>query len=220
MANQRGAGVRESYDRIAEEYARRLFHELERKPLDRELLLRFARATRGGPVWELGCGPGQVARYLQDAGSQVSGLDLSPAMIAEARRLNPDVAFVEGDMMALPLEDGAAAGLVAFYSIVNIPEERLAAVFAEMARVLRPGGLLLLAFHTGGAVLPVREMFGRTVEMEFYFFPAEAIAEKLRAAGLTVEEVVERGPYAPEVEHQSHRAYVFAQKPGEARVGG
>jgi len=90
--NNINQSIRETYDRLADEYARQLFNELQRKPLDRELLDRFAAETAGcGKVCDIGCGPGQVARYLRDAGSAVFGLDLSPRMIEEAGRLNPDI---------------------------------------------------------------------------------------------------------------------------------
>jgi len=205
--------VGENYDRIADEYARRLFHELDNKPMDRELLTRFAAETAGrGRVCDMGCGPGQIARFLRDAGADVFGLDLSPQMVAEAKRLNPDLAFVEGNMMALDLKDESLAGITAFYAIVNIPQESLPQVFAEMHRVLQPGGLLLLTFHTGGRIVQIGEMFGRPVSMDFFFYEPAVIAELLEKAGLAVEEIIERGPYAPEVEHQSHRAYVFARK--------
>jgi trans-aconitate methyltransferase len=118
--------VRESHDRLAEEYARRLFDELQHKPLDRELLNRFAAEVRGrGDACDMGCGPGQVARHLHDAGATVFGLDLSPGMVEQARQLNPEIPFREGNMLALDLPDEALAGIAAFYAIVNIPTESL-----------------------------------------------------------------------------------------------
>src|ERR1700689_851785 len=142
--------IRESYDRLADKYARQIFNELKHKALDRELLNRFAADVAGrGEVCDMGCGPGQVARYLRDAGTTVFGLDLSPRMLEQARQLNPYICFREGNMMALDLPDGKLAGITAFYAIVNIPRESLTVVFREMERVLRPDGLLLVAFHTG-----------------------------------------------------------------------
>jgi ubiquinone/menaquinone biosynthesis C-methylase UbiE len=206
--------VRESYDRIAEEYARRFYDELQHKPLDRELLTRFVAEVSGrGEVCDMGCGPGHVARFLRDAGATVFGLDLSPQMLERARQLNPDLRFVEGNMMALGLPDGKLAGITAFYAIVNIPKESLVLVFREMERVLEPGGRLLLAFHTGNEVLHKEELLGRPISMDFFFFRPAEIRRYLEAAGLAVEEVIEREPYAPEVEYQSRRAYIFARKP-------
>src|SRR5579863_492371 len=146
--------IRQSYDRLAEEYTRRIADELRHKPLDRELLDRFAKQTKGrGEVCDMGCGPGHVARYLRDAGASVFGLDLSPGMLEQARKLNPDISFREGNMLALDIPDGTLAGITAFYAIVNIPKQSLPVVFREFQRVLRPGGRLLLAFHAGNEVL-------------------------------------------------------------------
>jgi ubiquinone/menaquinone biosynthesis C-methylase UbiE len=205
--------IRESYDRLAEEYARRIFNELQHKPLDRELLNRFATEVRGrGEICDMGCGPGHVARYLHDAGTNVFGLDLSPGMLEQARKLNPDIRFRKGNMLALNLQDQTLAGIAAFYAIVNIPRESLPLTFREMERVLEPGGLLLLAFHTGDAVLQQHELWGQPISMDFYLFQPLVIRRSIEAAGLVIEEVIEREPYSPEVEHQSRRAYIFARK--------
>jgi SAM-dependent methyltransferase len=207
--------IRGSYDELADEYARRIFYELENKPLDRELLKRFAVQVSGrGEVCDMGCGPGHVARFLHDEGTTVFGLDLSPRMLEQARRLNPDIAFREGDMMALNLATGTLAGITAFYAIVNIPAASLPLVFQEMHRVLQPGGLLLLGFHTGDEALHEDELWGRSISMDFFLFPPSLIQQLMEAAGFAVEEVIEREPYSPEVEYQSRRAYIFARKQG------
>jgi SAM-dependent methyltransferase len=209
--------VRENYDRIAEEYARRLFRELDGKPLDRELLRRFADAVRGhGPVCDMGCGPGHVARLLRDGRVHVFGLDLSPQMVAQARHLNPHIEFREGNILKLELEDGSLAGIIAFYAIVNIPPQSLPIAFAEMHRVLKPGGLLLLSFHIGEEVIRPEELWGNRVSMEFYKLQPERIQRLLTHAAFVIEDIVERDPYAPDVEFQSRRAYVFARKPAAA----
>jgi ubiquinone/menaquinone biosynthesis C-methylase UbiE len=153
--------IRESYDRLAEEYTHRIADELQHKPLDRELLDRFARQTSGrGEVCDMGCGPGHVARYLRNAGASVFGLDLSTGMLAQARKLNPEIRFREGNMSDLDIADGVLAGIAAFYAIVNISRESLLTVFREMHRVLHSSGLLLLAFHVGNEVLHEDELWG------------------------------------------------------------
>jgi SAM-dependent methyltransferase len=204
--------IRESYDRIAEEYAHRISDELQHKPLDRELLDRFARHTKGrGEVCDMGCGPGHVARYLRDAGASVFGLDLSSGMLEQARKLNPDIPFREGNMMSLDIPGATLAGVAAFYAIVNIPKPSLPFVFREFQRVLRTGGLLLLAFHMGDGVLHEDELWGQKISMDFLFFQPAEIRLGLEAAGFTIEEVIEREPY-PEVEYRSRRAYIVATK--------
>lgn len=207
--------IRTSYDRVAEEYTRLISDELKDKPLDREALDRFAaRVADKGRVCDLGCGPGQVARYLHGRGADAFGIDLSPVMLEQVRRLNPVIEFRQGNMRALDLPDGALAGIAAFYSIIHIPREEVAVVLEELRRVLQPGGLLLLAFHRGSDVVHMGEWWGQPVSLDFAFFECEEeeMEGYLRQAGFTIEESIERAPY-PEVEHQSHRVYVFARKP-------
>src|SRR5262249_12067944 len=153
-----------SYDRVVDEYVRRIFDELRGKPLDRQLLDRFAASVgHVGPACDIGCGPGHVARYLHERGVKMHGIDLSPAMVERARSLTPGVEFAEGDMMALDVPDEAWAGIVAFYSIIHIPREDMSRVLGELRRVLRPGGLLLLAFHIGDGAIHLDEWWGHPV---------------------------------------------------------
>jgi SAM-dependent methyltransferase len=158
-----------------------------------------------------------VARYLRDLGVSVFGLDLSAGMVLQARQFNPDISFREGNMLSLDIPDGALAGIAAFYAIVNLPKELLVSVFREMQRVLQPGGLLLLTFHRGNETLHRDELWGRPVSLDFFYFEIEEVRHDLEAAGFEIEDVVEREPYAPEVEHQSRRAYIFARKPAVER---
>ena len=205
--------IRQDYDRVADEYARHMFAELDRKPLDCELLTRFVAQTKGkGQVCDMGCGPGHVAHYLHEAGADVFGLDLSPGMLAQARRLNPEITFREGNMLALDLPDASLAGITAFYAIVNLPRDSYPQLFREMARVLEPGGLLLLSHHIGEQTVHRDAWFEQPIDMDFHFLDPLDVRRELEAAGLAVEEIVEREPYAPEVEHQSRRAYIFARK--------
>lgn len=214
MTDERTRAIRQSYDRIADEYARRIYHELDGKPFDRAILSRFAKAVAmTGEICDMGCGPGHVVRYLQGLGATVFGLDVSPSMVEQARQLNPGIRFQVGDMLALELPDRYLAGIVAFYAIVNIPKELLPTVFGEMLRVLHAGGRLLLAFHIGDAAAHYDELWGRPICIDFFYFQPVAIRQMLEGVGFTIEGVVEREPYAPEVEHQSRRAYIWARRP-------
>ena len=104
--------------------------------IDRGLPNRFAAEVAGrGEVCDMGCGPGHVARYLRDIGTTVFGLDFSPRMVEQARQLNPDISFRQGNMLALDIPDRTLAGIAPFYAIVNIPKESLPLVFREMERV-------------------------------------------------------------------------------------
>jgi SAM-dependent methyltransferase len=201
-----------SYDLIAKDYADRIYNELDGKPLDRKLLDAFAaRVKSNGAVVDLGCGPGHVARYLHDQGVHVFGLDLSPGMLEQARRLNPGIEFRQGNMLALDIENGSLAAVVAFYSILHIPRSEVADVFREFHRVLKPGGLFFLAFHTGLNVQHEEDCWGHKVALDYVFFTRQEVRQYLLAAGFAVEDSIEREPY-PEVEVQTRRAYILARK--------
>ena len=207
-----------SYDAVADEYVRRIFDELQHKPLDRLLLDRFAASVRGtGPACDMGCGPGQVARYLHERGVAVCGVDLSSAMVKRANGLTPEVEFRHGDMLALDVPDGTWAGIAAFYSLIHIPREDLPQALGELCRVLRPGGLLLVSFHIGDETIHLDEWWGHPVCVDFHKFQSAEVAGCMTSAGFEIEEIIEREPI-PEVEYQSRRSYIFARKP-KAEIG-
>ena len=208
--------IQTSYDAVADEYVRRIFDELKHKPLDRQLLDRFAASVRDrGLVCDMGCGPGQVARYLHEQGVEVCGVDLSAAMVERASSLTPGVEFRQGNMLALEVPDETWAGITAFYSLIHIPRGGLVRALSELRRVLRPGGLLLVSFHIGDDTIHLDEWWGQQVCVDFHMFQSAEMAGCLNSSGFDIEEIIEREPY-PDVEHQSRRSYIFARRPQES----
>ncbi len=203
--------LQNGYDRVAEHYATEFFEELKRKPFDCQLLDGFAKNVAGaGKVCELGCGPGQVARYLKDRGVNMRGVDLSPEMVRVATRLNPDIPFEQGDMLSLSLDDDSLAAVVLFYSIIHIKREDVTRALQEIKRVLTPGGKLFLTFHGGEGQLHRDEWYGERVSIDFRLFQGSEMSGYLEAAGFEDIEVTERPPYP--FEHPTNRFYVFARK--------
>ncbi|MGH9764685.1 MAG: class I SAM-dependent methyltransferase [Blastocatellia bacterium] len=206
--------LRNGYDRVAEEYAKHFFDELDKKPFDRRVLDDFAKSIRpGGLACDLGCGPGQIARYLHGKGLNVCGVDISKGMVEIASKLNPGIRFQQGDMLALDFADSSLAGIAAFYSIIHIPSSDIVRAFVEFKRVLEPGGRLLLSFHIGDEVVRREELLGEPVSLDFAFLMPVDITRHLVAAGLKIESVEDRDPY-PDVEYPSRRAYILSSKPG------
>ncbi len=205
--------LEDGYNRVAGQYVEHIFNELEHKPIDRQLLDRFAGSIIG-LACDLGCGPGQIARYLRERGADVCGIDLSSKMVEQARRLNPGIEFTQGNMLSLDVADERYGGIAAFYSIIHIPRDEVVAALSEMKRVLRREGLLLLSFHVGDETLHVEDLWGEKVSLNFSFFRPDEMEDYLKSAGFDIEETIERPPYET-VEYQSHRAYIFARKPGE-----
>src|SRR5262249_3014821 len=161
----------------------------------------------------MGCGPGHIARYLREHSVEVCGIDLSAGMLQQAKALNPDIEFRQGNMLSLEIEDEAFAGITDFYSIIHIPRDEVIKALRELKRVLRPSGLLLLSFHMGNETTHVEELWGEKVAFDVAFFQPDEMRNYLTAAGFEIEEIIERPPYDEKIEYQSHRAYIFARKP-------
>jgi ubiquinone/menaquinone biosynthesis C-methylase UbiE len=203
--------VRRSYNVVAEKYAIGFRDELAHKPLDRALLGCLLEQTgAGAPVADIGCGPGHVSAWLASHGATTVGVDLSPGMIAVGRRDYPQVEFREGDFLTLPAADGEFAAAVAFYSIIHLDPGELPRALAEIHRVLRPSGLLLVAFHVGSEVRHSAEWWGYEVDLDFRFYEAQHVAEATEDAGFLVEARLERSSYPEEVE--TRRAYLLARR--------
>lgn len=199
-----------SYDSVAEEYQQRFEDELDHKPLDRALLgTLIEEAGPGAAVADLGCGPGHVAAWIAARGVACVGIDLSPAMVSLGRSRHPDVEFRQGDLVALPADDGEFGALLAFYSIIHLQEDELRPAFAEMARVLRPGGWALVSFHGGTEVRHLDDWFDRPVDLDFRFFERDQVTAAMADGGLSVEAWLERAHYPGEAE--TRRVYLMAR---------
>jgi SAM-dependent methyltransferase len=192
--------TRSSYDTDASGYAEQVRGLLEGMPYLRASLALFAEHVHGaggGPVADVGCGPGYVTGHLHDAGVDAFGIDLSPEMVAIARRDHPDLRFEVGTMTDLDLANDSVVGLVAFWSVIHVPDHAVPGVFEEFRRVLRPQGLLLIGFHVGDETRHRSEGYtGRPVNMESHRRRPGTIKDWLRDAGFTIEAELIIGPDA------------------------
>lgn len=183
--------TRSSYDVDAPGYADKVRGLLAGSPHLRASLTLFAELVHdagAGPVADVGCGPGYVTAYLHDVGVDVFGIDLAPEMIALARRDYPHLRFEVGTMTELDLADDSVAGIVAFWSVIHVPDHAVPGVFEEFRRVLRPDGLLLIGFHVGDETRHTSEGYtGRPVNVESHHRPPSTIRGWLRDAGFTTD---------------------------------
>ncbi len=175
--------VRRMFDRISPVYD--LMNRVMTAGLDR----RWRRATvaavvrPGDRVLDACCGTGDLAVAAERAGARVVGLDFSPAMLERARRKSAGVEWVEGDVLALPFEDGAFDAATVGFGIRNVAE--LDDGLAELARVVRPGGRLgcLEITQPRGALRPFfRLWFDRIVPLLGRVLPGGAAYTYLPAS--------------------------------------
>ncbi len=183
--------TRSSYDTDAVGYAEQVRGLLDGRAYLRASLALFAELVHragGGPVADVGCGPGYVTAHLHDAGVDAFGIDLSPEMIALARRDHPDLRFEVGTMTQLDLADDCLTGIVAFWSVIHVPDDAVPGVFEEFRRVLRPQGLVMVGFHVGDETRHSSLGYtGLPVKVDSHRRRPSTITHWLRDAGFTIE---------------------------------
>jgi uncharacterized protein YceH (UPF0502 family) len=209
--------VAAEYDRLAEAYAIALGDDLESKPFDRWFLEELANNAPGQGL-DVGCGPGQVAGYLSGLDMEVTGFDLSAAMIEQARELHPEIPFVQGTFAVPPMPRGSDPrdpgwGLVAaWYAFVHLAQSELAPTIASLAKVLCRGGYLAIATHVGNDVQHPGELFGEPTELDFVEHDPEVIIQAVEATDLVDVEWYVRSPLPHEA--PTRRLYLQARRPG------
>jgi SAM-dependent methyltransferase len=190
--------TRTSYDTDASGYVEKVRGLLGERPYLRASLALFAELVHdagGGPVADVGCGPGYVTGHLNELGVDAFGIDISPEMIAIARRDYPDLRFEVGTMTGLDLADDSVAGVLAFWSVIHVPDHAVPGVFEQFRRVLRPGSPLLVGFHVGDETQHTSEGYtGRPINVDSYHRRPSKIAGWLRDAGFTIEAELVIGP--------------------------
>lgn len=209
--------VAAEYDRLAEAYAADLDDELERKPFDRWLLGHLADNAPGQAL-DVGCGPGQIAAYLAGLDMDVTGLDLSPAMLRQAQELHPGIPFVQGSFDLPPMPRGSDPrdpgwGLVtAWYAFVHLAGSEITPAIAALAKVLCRGGYLALALHVGHAVVHPGVVVAVETDLDFVLHDHRAVLAAAEAAGLIDIEWYVRGPLPDEA--RTERLYLTGRRPG------
>jgi SAM-dependent methyltransferase len=211
------AAARDVFDRSAQTYAQFVGTRISPTtecPADLSLLVAFIGLIKGqavNRVADVGCGPGRVAAFLADQGLDVIGVDVSREMLAIAATAHPRIEFEQGQLDALPIEAGTLAGAVCWYSIIYTPSDQLGEAFSELARVLTPGGRLLLAFQAEGEPVHRENAFDTHLPLTSYRHRVQLVATVLEETGFTIDTTAFR---APELLHETtSQGFVMATSP-------
>ena len=171
-----------AYGRRAAEYAEHLGLMRTVHPSDVHLVTTWAASVEG-PLLDAGSGPGHWTAHLAGQGIDVQGVDQVPAFIDHARSTYPDVSFTLGSIEALADPTGTYGGVLAWFSLIHHDPRTIRRPLDEFARVLRPGGHLLVGFFLGDALEP----FDHAV-VTAWRWPADLLAQELEAAGFDLIE--------------------------------
>jgi ubiquinone/menaquinone biosynthesis C-methylase UbiE len=203
------------YDRFAEAYTAETEANLINGYYLRPAVLELAGEVAGRRILDAGCGSGPLSAALRNRGAVVTGLDTSAGMLALARRrLGAGARLVLADLgRPLPFGDGVFDDVVVALVLHYLPD--WTAPLAELRRVLRPGGRLIIAVdHPFSVHLMHREagrqpdyfatyqhtaewtVGGRTMPMTFWHRPLHAMTDAFTAAGFRIA-VISEPPPAP-----------------------
>lgn len=207
-----GETTKAFYDAVALQYAQLLPDTAVEPAIDLAMIAHFAAELgEGARVLDAGCGTGRMIAHLHSLGSglSVTGLDLSPQMLEQARAAHPEARLVEGELAAMPFAEGEFDGVLAWYSIIHTPPHELHRVLGECRRVLRPGGVALLGYQAGTGERSAPGAYGKDVELHAYLHHSPYVAAALEAAGLRPIARLDRDARAGERHAQG---FVLAQR--------
>ena len=171
-----------AYDARADEYIAALGTMDAVHPVDRRIVETWAAGV-SGPVLDAGCGPGHWTAHLVGLGLDVRGVDLAPRFVAHARAAHPGIRFDAGTIDDLEVADGEVGGILSWFSTIHHAPDEIGGPLREFARVLRPGGSLLLGFFVGAGI----EVFDHAVVRAYRWSVAE-LAQEVDAVGFDVVE--------------------------------
>lgn len=175
--------IKQAYSKRASEYVAALGSVEDMDPLDVALIAGWGTRV-DGPILDAGSGPGHWTELLRDRGCDVTGIDVVPEFVDSARKRFPLASFEVGDLLDLPIEDARFGGVLAWYSLIHMQPELCKQSLKEIARILKPGGHLLV-----GAFLGTQGVSFNHAITEAYYWSEQGLADSLDAVGLKVDSV-------------------------------
>ncbi|MXV63067.1 methyltransferase domain-containing protein [Natronorubrum sp. JWXQ-INN-674] len=175
--------IRRGYDELAESYAAAQSEDGSETGILAPFLDRLTTPAR---ILDAGCGQGTPVLQAAPDDVDAVGVDFSREQLNLATENAPDAAFIQGDMTRLPIRENECDAVTALHSLIHVPLEDHQAVIDEFARVLCPGGRLLLSEGTTEWQGSNPSWLDSGVEMQWHIAGAETTHEQLRNAGFTI----------------------------------
>ena len=198
MAQGTDTAIGSAYDARAAEYVE-LAGAIEQMDARDAAVIGAWRDVTPGRLLDAGCGPGHWTEFLSLDERVTQGIDLSAEFIATAKERHPGISFDVGSFRDLPFAAGSVGGILAWYSLIHTSPADIPGILEEFARVLAPGGSILIGFFDGEP----REPFAHAVAPA-YFWSADALAGLLADAGFEVVSSETRGREPGEISARPH----------------
>lgn len=212
--------TRLAYDTLADAYADHITGTSAEQPLELAMLAHFVDLlAEPRRVLDAGCGAGRLLPHLAGLGCLVEGVDLSAEMVRRAHADHPGFDVEVASLDALPHPDATFDGVVCWYSTIHHRDDALGAVIAELRRVLRPGGLLLLAFQAGEGVVDAGASYraiGLAVDLTRHRRTIDTWTRLLADQGLQIVATMQRSPVGRERDDQAVVIAKLGERPGRA----
>jgi len=204
--------VAQYWDSIADRYLHLFRYEFETKPYDLEVLKTFASSLSSGSyVCDAGCGPcAHVTRILSDHYLKVVGIDISPRCVLLAQQEQPCLKFEVMNMENMVFADGELDGLVAYYALHYQPKSTMNSIVREFARVLRPGGRVLVVAKQGKGEGWISDPLGSGKEIFWSALQPEELQSLFLENGFVSANCTMREPLSDEI--PVPRIYMTAER--------
>ncbi|MBS3178120.1 MULTISPECIES: class I SAM-dependent DNA methyltransferase [unclassified Pseudoclavibacter] len=180
--------TRAAYDAVARDYANLIPDTEFEASLDLAMVEAFTQEMSersDAHILDAGCGAGRMIAYLQTLSPslRITGIDVSAEMLHLARKAHPRSRFTSAELSSTGYPDREFEGILAWYSIIHTNPTRLSAVVAEFARVLRPGGLVLLGYQSGEGHRDLDQPYGHEVELRAFLYRTGDVVAALSTGG-------------------------------------
>lgn len=189
--------TRRSYDATASSYQdNTLKIEPEVKMAD-----FLSHLTPGATILDLGCGPGRDAAYFVSKNYRVIGIDISPQMIALAKKSVPQASFIISDIESLNLKNNSVDAIWASASLLHVSKQAMPGVLDSLYRTLKPGGILYVSMKKGsGEEITADPRYGG-VEKFWNYTTEEELANLLTHHGF---QILQQNTHAKSTSYQTH----------------